>query len=165
MKFIYSSGIILALCVSCKSDTGTPAPNPQNNQEGNGQEVIEKPEQARTFPELLMELELHINWSAVDARWESRRESWGQDCYDAGTTSEKASLLLELETYILWDAVDEKWTTERDTWSQECLVAKNDHDLGKSLLKLESHILWTAVDEDWKSVRTDWVSRVGAIKG
>jgi hypothetical protein len=109
---------------------------------------------------LLVELESHIEWSAVTGAWKGARDGWVAKttaCDDAACVGPQ---LLRLEEHIEWKAVNPKWQGRRPTWVQECKTATTDAQLANLLLELEQTIGWNAVDKEWKGVRDGWIARV-----
>ncbi|HMJ04929.1 MAG TPA: hypothetical protein VK474_01610 [Chthoniobacterales bacterium] len=108
----------------------------------------------------LVELESHIEWSAVTGAWKDLRDGWVTKttaCDDAACVGAQ---LLRLEQNIEWKAVNPKWQTRRPSWVEECKTATTDAQAAKLLLELEQTIGWHAVDKDWKGLRDGWIARV-----
>jgi hypothetical protein len=108
----------------------------------------------------LVELESHINWSAVDNAWKSIRPRW------VGTTAAcddpecVARQLLELEAHVKWKAVEAAWTKRRSGWVNDCKSASTHVEVANLLLEFEQNVRWQAVDEAWKALRDGWIARV-----
>lgn len=108
----------------------------------------------------VVELEAHIQWSAVTGRWRDLRPGWVTKtalCDDAACVGAQ---LLRLEENIEWKAVNPKWRSRRPAWVVECRKTTTDAQASKLLLELEQTIGWNAVDKDWKGLREGWIARV-----
>lgn len=108
----------------------------------------------------LVELESHIQWSAVTGAWKDLREGWvgkTSACDDAACVGTQ---LLRLEENIEWKAVNPNWKDRRPAWVKECQAVTTDAQAAKLLLELEQTIGWNAVDKEWKGVREGWMARV-----
>jgi hypothetical protein len=108
----------------------------------------------------LVELESHINWSAVDNAWKNIRPRWVATTAGCDEPECVARQLLELEAHVKWKAVDAAWRTTRNGWVSNCKSASTDVEVAKLLLEFEQNVRWQAVDEAWKALRDGWVARV-----
>jgi hypothetical protein len=108
----------------------------------------------------LVELESHINWSAVDNAWKNIRPRWVATTAACDDAECVARQLLELEAHVKWKAVDAAWRTKRSGWVNDCKAATTDVEAAKLLLEFEQNVRWQAVDEGWKALRDRWIDRV-----
>ena len=108
----------------------------------------------------LVELESHIEWSAVKGAWRASRDGWvakTASCDDAACVGAQ---LARLEENIEWKAVSPKWRSRRPSWVEECQTARTDAQVAHLLLELEETIGWKAVDKEGKGIREGWIARV-----
>ncbi len=108
----------------------------------------------------LVELESHINWSAVDNAWKRIRPHWVSTtaaCDDPGCVAQQ---LLELEVHVKWKAVDAAWTKRRSGWMSDCKAATTYREAANLLLEFEQNVRWQAVDESWRARRDGWIAQV-----
>jgi hypothetical protein len=108
----------------------------------------------------LVELESHINWSAVDNAWKNIRPRWVATTGSCDDSECVARQLLELEAHVKWKAVDAGWRTKRNGWVNDCKAATTDAEVAKLLLEFEQNVRWQAVDAGWKALRDGWIARV-----
>ncbi len=108
----------------------------------------------------LVELESHIQWSAVDAAWKGLRPGWVSKTAACDSTQCVAGQLGVLESHIEWKAVSPEWKTRRPAWVNGLRGATTDVQVANLLLQLEENIGWGAVDGEWKAIRPAWVDRV-----
>lgn len=108
----------------------------------------------------LVELESHINWSAVDNAWKNTRPRWVAATGACDDSECVARQLLELEAHVKWKAVEGAWTKRRTGWVNDCKSATTDVEVARLLLEFEQNVGWQAVDAGWKAVRDGWVARV-----
>jgi len=108
----------------------------------------------------LVELESHINWSAVDNAWKNIRPRWVATTAACDDPECVARQLLELEAHVKWKAVEAAWTKRRSSWVNDCKATTTDVEVAKLLLEFEQNVRWQAVDEGWKALRDGWIARV-----
>jgi hypothetical protein len=108
----------------------------------------------------LVELESHINWSAVDNAWKRIRPRWVATTAACDDPECVAQQLLELEAHVKWKAVEAAWTKRRTGWVNDCKAATTEVEIANLLLEFEQNVRWQAVDESWKARRDGWVARV-----
>ena len=108
----------------------------------------------------LVELESHINWSAVDNAWKNIRPRWVATTAACDDAECVARQMLELEANVKWKAVEAAWTKRRSGWVNDCKAATTDVEVAKLLLEFEQNVRWQAVDEAWKALRDGWIDRV-----
>lgn len=129
--------------------------------------------QTQSLANLLMELESHIVWEAVDSTWEGQRENWlsslknvVQDSKDMLWFNPIVSKgLLDLEKTLKYEALEQpKWNSKKAFWESQC--KENERStilLAKQLAILEQHILWTSVDAEWKTQREEWLKQLNVL--
>ncbi len=108
----------------------------------------------------LVELESHIQWSAVSSAWKDLRAGWVTKTSGCDEAACVGIQLLKLEENVEWKAVNPKWAARRPDWVKECQNVTTDTQAAKLLLELEQNIGWSAVDKDWKGAREGWMARV-----
>lgn len=108
----------------------------------------------------LVELEFHINWSAVDNAWKTIRPHWVATTAACDDSECVAHQLLELEAHVKWKAVEAAWTKRRSSWVSDCKAATTHVEIANLLLEFEQNVRWQAVDERWKARRDGWIARV-----
>ena len=108
----------------------------------------------------LVELESHINWSAVDNAWKNIRPRWVATTAACDDAECVARQLLELEAHVKWKAVEAAWTKRRSGWVNDCKAVTTDVEVARLLLEFEQNVRWQAVDEGWKALRDGWIARV-----
>jgi hypothetical protein len=108
----------------------------------------------------LVELESHINWSAVDGAWRQLRSNWVATTAACDDPECVAQQLLKLEAHVKWKAVDSAWRTRRSGWVNDCKAATTRREAANLLLEFEQNVRWQAVDESWKARRDDWIAQV-----
>jgi hypothetical protein len=108
----------------------------------------------------LVELESHINWSAVETAWKNIRPRWVATTAACDEPECVARQLLELEANVKRKAVESAWTKRRTGWVNDCKSATTEVEVAKLLLEFEQNVRWQAVDEGWKALRDGWVARV-----
>jgi hypothetical protein len=108
----------------------------------------------------LVELESHINWSAVDNAWKNIRPRWVATTVACDDPECVARPLLELEAHVKWKAVEAAWTKRRSGWVNDCKAATTHVEVANLLLEFEQNVRWQAVDEGWKALRDGWIARV-----
>ena len=108
----------------------------------------------------LVELESHINWSAVDSAWKNIRPRWVATTAACDDAECVATQLLELEAHVKWKAVEAAWTKRRSGWVNDCKAASTEVEVAKLLLEFEENVRWQAVDQGWKALREGWKARV-----
>lgn len=108
----------------------------------------------------LVELESHINWSAVDNAWKNIRPRWVTTTAACDNPECVAKQLVELEANVKWKAVDAAWAKRRTGWVNDCKSAATHIEVAKLLLEFEQNVRWQAVDENWKTRRDGWIARV-----
>lgn len=109
----------------------------------------------------LVDLESHIEWSAVKSSWQDARDGWvskTESCPDAACVSAQ---LLALETHIESKAMNPKWESRRTAWVEEVHNAKTDAQVANLLLEFEQNLGSNAFDKDWKGMSEDWVAGLG----
>jgi hypothetical protein len=109
----------------------------------------------------LVDLESHLEWSAVKSNWKDARDGWvseTESCQDAPCVSAQ---LLALEASIEAKAMNSKWQSRRAAWVEEVHNAKTDAQVANLLLKFEQNLGSTAFDKDWKGMSEDWVAGLG----
>jgi hypothetical protein len=116
--------------------------------------------EAASMGKPLVELESHINWSAVDNAWKNIRPRWVATTGSCDDAECVAKQLLELEAHLKWKAVDAAWRTKRNGWVNDCKTATTDVEVAKLLLEFEHNVRWQAVDAGWKALRDGWIARV-----
>jgi hypothetical protein len=110
----------------------------------------------------LVELESHINWSAVDNAWRTMRPRWVATTAACDDPECVAQQLLQLEAHVKWKAVEGAWTKRRTGWMSDCKAASTHVEVANLLLEFEQNIRWPAVDESWRARRDGWIA---AVKG
>ncbi len=108
----------------------------------------------------LVELESHIEWSAVVDAWKAARPGWVAKTTACASTQCVAGQLGILEQHIEWKAVSPEWKTRRAAWVNSLRAATTDVQVANLLLELETNIGWGAVNAQWKAARPGWVARV-----
>jgi hypothetical protein len=108
----------------------------------------------------LVELESHINWSAVDDAWKNIRSRWVATTAACDDAECVARQLLDLEGHVKWKAVEAAWTKRRSGWVNDCKAATTEVEVAKLLLEFEQNVRWQAVDAGWKALRDGWIARV-----
>jgi hypothetical protein len=108
----------------------------------------------------LVELESHINWSAVDHAWKGIRPHWVATTAACDDSECVAQQLLELEAHVKWKAVEAAWTKRRSSWVTDCKAATIHVEVADLLLEFEQNVRWQAVDEHWKARRDGWIAQV-----
>ena len=108
----------------------------------------------------LLELESHIQWSAVDDKWKDLRPGWQTATKACSNPKCVAKQLLDLEGHLKWEAVEGGWKKRREGWVGECKSATREAAVAKLLLELEENIGWQAVDEGWKARRDGWIAEI-----
>jgi hypothetical protein len=109
----------------------------------------------------LVELESHVEWSAVKSSWKDAREGWvskTESCPDAVCVSAQLSAL---EANMEAKAMSPKWQSRRAAWIQEVHNAKTDAQVAKLLLEFEQNLGSDAFDKDWKGMSEGWVAGLG----
>jgi hypothetical protein len=119
---------------------------------------------AASEAKLLVELDSHIKWSAVDDQWKNLGAGWVTATNACSDPQCVAKQLLVLEQHVKWEAVEPDWKKRREVWGSECKSASTDAAVGKLLLELEENIGWQAVDEKWKDRRDGWIAEVNPAK-
>ncbi len=111
--------------------------------------------------EPLVELESHIEWSAVKSSWTNARDGWvskTESCPDAACVSAQ---LLALEAHMKSNAMNPKWESRRTAWAEEVHNAKTDAEVAKLLLEFEQSLGANAFDKDWKKLSAGWIAGLG----
>lgn len=108
----------------------------------------------------LVELESHINWSAVDDAWKRIRPHWVAATAACDDPECVAKQLLDLEAHVKWKAVDAAWTKRRTGWVNDCKTATTQVEVANLLLEFEQNVRWQAVDNRWKARRDGWIAQV-----
>ena len=108
----------------------------------------------------LVELESHINWSAVDNAWKNIRPRWITTTSACTNPECVGQQLVELEANVNWKAIDPAWTKRRMAWVNDCKSATTHVEVAKLLLEFEQNVGWQAVDQTWKRRRDGWIARV-----
>jgi hypothetical protein len=108
----------------------------------------------------LVELESHINWSAVDDAWKRIRPHWVAASAACDDPECVAKQLLDLEAHVKWKAVEAAWTKKRTSWVSDCKTATTEVEVANLLLAFEENVRWQAVDDRWKARRDGWIAQV-----
>ena len=108
----------------------------------------------------LVDLESHINWSAVDDAWKKIRPRWVSATAACDDHECVAKQLLDLESHVQWKAVEAGWAKKRTGWVSDCKSATTQADVARLLLEFEQNVRWQAVDNKWKALRDDWIAQV-----
>jgi hypothetical protein len=108
----------------------------------------------------LVELESHINGSAVDNAWKNTRPRWVATTAACDDPECVARQLLDLEAHVKWKAVEAAWTKRRSGWVNDCKAATTHVEVANLLLEFEQNVRWQAVDERWKARRDGWIAQV-----
>jgi hypothetical protein len=119
---------------------------------------------AASEAKLLVELDSHIKWGAVDDQWKNLGAGWVAATNACSDPQCVAKQLLVLEQHVKWDAVEGDWKKRREAWGSECKSASTDAAVGKLMLELEENMGWQAVDEKWKDRRDGWVADVSSVE-
>jgi hypothetical protein len=108
----------------------------------------------------LVELESHINWSAVDNAWKNIRPHWVAATAACDDPECVAKQLVDLEAHVKWKAVEAAWTKRRTGWVNDCKTATTHVEVANLLLEFEQNVRWQAVDDRWKARRDGWIAQV-----
>lgn len=160
MKVSYSSVMSLAIVLSTiMPSQKLVAAEPITAIPSSSIEVIAQVN-ASQLGDLLLELEANIKWSAVEKKWQSRRDAWLGEVQGASSAAQLASLVVDLETNIKWSAVENNWQSRRDSWVRDCAAARNPRQVAKLLVELETNIKWSAVENTWQKRRDSWIQNL-----
>lgn len=116
--------------------------------------------QAASLGRQLVELESHINWSAVDDAWKRIRPHWVAATAACDDPECVAKQLVDLEAHVKWKAVEAAWTKRRTGWVNDCKTATTHVEVANLLLEFEQNVRWQAVDDRWKARRDGWIAQV-----
>jgi hypothetical protein len=116
--------------------------------------------QAAPVSKALVDLESHIQWSAVEEAWKGLRPDWVRATAACNEAACVAAQLVKLEQNVKWKAVDKAWKERRAGWVNDCKAAATESDVAKLLLEFEANVRWRAVDDAWKARRESWVSEL-----
>jgi hypothetical protein len=116
--------------------------------------------QAASLGRPLVELESHINWSAVDNAWKNIRPHWVAATAACDDPECVAKQLVDLEAHVKWKAVEAAWTKRRTGWVNDCKTATTHVEVANLLLEFEQNVRWQAVDDRWKARRDGWIAQV-----
>ena len=115
---------------------------------------------ASTLGRQLVELESHIQWSAVDNAWKNLRPDWVRTTSRCDEAACVAAQLLKLEQNVMESG---RQGLERSPSRLDQRLprrATTERAVAGLLLEFESNVRWRAVDEAWKQRRESWVSEL-----
>ena len=121
------------------------------------------PVQARpvqVLGESLMQVEGHMEWAALNAKWPKNRDAWLQSVSDADSPSGIAKAIVAFESNLTWEALKPSWKENRANWLAAARTAKTKEQVAAALMGLESQTKWEAYKKTWKADRPDWLARL-----